>query len=74
MSDTGVFRLGKQFFVLFRVITIRNGRSCQIALSFDLVKFLGRAKGEKLLTLEALYIAEIKLQLNTKDEYRSREV
>ena len=27
---------------------------------------------EKLLTLEALYITEIKQNLNTKDEYKSR--
>ena len=52
----------------------KHFESCQIAPSFDLVKILGRAKGEKLLTLEALYIAEIKPQLNTKDEYRSREL
>ena len=29
---------------------------------------------EHLLTLEALYIREIKPELNTKDEYRSREL
>ena len=48
--------------------------NCQITPSFDLVDILGRAKGEKLLTLEALFIAEIKPKLNTKDEYRSREL
>ena len=29
---------------------------------------------EQLLTLEALYIREIKPELNTKDEYRNREL
>ena len=48
--------------------------NCQITPSVDLVSILGRAKGEKLLTLEALFIAEIKPKLNTKDEYRSREL
>ena len=48
--------------------------NCQITPSFDLVSILGRAKGEKLLTLEALFITEIKPKLNTKDEYRSREL
>ena len=36
------------------------------------VKVLGKHKGEKLLTLEALYINKIKPTLNSKDEYRSR--
>ena len=40
----------------------------------QLVSILGRAKGEKLLTLEALFIEEVKPKLNTKDEYRSREL
>ena len=48
--------------------------NCQITPSFDLVSILGRAKDEKLLTLEALFITEIKPKLNTKDEYRSREL
>ena len=48
--------------------------NCQITPSFDLVSILGRAKGEKLLTLEALFITEIRPELNTKDEYRSREL
>ena len=36
------------------------------------VKVLGKHTGEKLLTLEALYINKIKPTLNSKDEYRSR--
>ena len=40
--------------------------NCQITPSFDLVDILGRAKGEKLLTLEALFIAEIKPNLTPK--------
>ena len=36
-----------------------------------MVKILGKSSGEKLMTLEALYIAEINPLLNTKDEYRS---
>ena len=47
---------------------------CNINPSFDLVSILGRARGEKLLTLEALFISEIGPKLNTKDEYRSREL
>ena len=42
--------------------------------SFYVVDILGRARGEKLLTLEALFISEIKPTLNTKDEFRSREL
>ena len=38
----------------------------------DMVKILGRAKFDRLLTLEALYIEEIRPTLNTKDEYKSR--
>ena len=38
----------------------------------DMVNILGRAKFDKLHTLEALYIAEIRPTLNTKDEYKSR--
>ena len=40
----------------------------------DLISFLGTtSKGEiTLLTLEALWIRDVKPQLNTKDEFRSR--
>ena len=38
----------------------------------DMVKILGKAKFNRLLTLEALFIAEIRPTLNTKDEYKSR--
>ena len=42
--------------------------------SFEMVKILGREKLEKLLTLEALFISEIKPTLNTKDEFKSRNL
>ena len=46
---------------------------CDIDPSENLVKIIGKSKfSEKLLTLEALFIEEIKPELNTKDEYRSR--
>ena len=37
----------------------------------DMVKILGKAKIDRLLTLEALFIAEIRPTLNTKDEIRA---
>ena len=52
----------------------KHFEDCQVDPSFDLVKIVGRARGEKLLTLEALFISEIKPGLNTKDEYRKREL
>ena len=39
-----------------------------------MVEILGREKLEKLLILEALLISEIKLSLNTKDEFKSRNL
>ena len=37
------------------------------------MKIIGKSRIlDKLLTLEALFIEEIKPELNTKDEYRSR--
>ena len=40
-----------------------------------MVSVLGKANSlAKLLTLEALFIKEIKAFLNTKDEFRSREL
>ena len=36
------------------------------------VQISGRHKGEKLLTLETVYIHELKQTINSKDEYRSR--
>ena len=45
---------------------------CGVVVSDDLVKIVGKAKGKRLLTLEALDIAFIHPQLNTKDEYKSR--
>ena len=52
----------------------KHFEECDIVPSVDLVEILGRARGEKLLTLEALFISELKPKLNTKDEYRSREL
>ena len=45
---------------------------CQVAPSDDMIRILGRAIGERLLTLEALFILVIQPSLNTKDEYKSR--
>ena len=39
-----------------------------------MVEILGEAKFEKILTLEALFISEIKPALNTKDEFKSRNL
>ena len=47
---------------------------CNVEPREDTVEILGRAKGEKLLTLESLFISEISPNLNTKDEFRSREL
>ena len=52
----------------------RHFEDCGVTPFFDVVDILGRARGEKLLTLEALFISEIKPSLNTKDEFRSREL
>ena len=52
----------------------KHFEECDIVPSVDLLEVLGRARGEKLLTLEALFISELKPKLNTKDEYRSREL
>ena len=48
--------------------------NCDTAVSEDDVDILRQtARGEShLLTLEALYIQELKPKINTKDEYRSR--
>ena len=45
---------------------------CNVSPAFDMITILGKAKFEKLLTLEALFISEIKPLLNTKDEFKSR--
>ena len=50
----------------------KHCEDCDISPSNDMIKILGRAKGERLLTLEALFILSIQPSLNTKDEYRSR--
>ena len=48
--------------------------TCGVEPTFNNTKILGYAKGVKLLTLEALFISEIKPALNTKDEFKSREL
>ena len=46
---------------------------CQVVANSDLVKIIGRAESlPRLLTLEALFIHQMKPEINTKDEYRSR--
>ena len=47
--------------------------SCQVVPTDDDVKILGKHRGEKLLSLEALLINKINSSLNSKDKYR-REV
>ena len=51
-------------------------RDCDSVLSEECVSVLGAtSKGEvTLLTLEALWIREVKPELNTKDEFRSRQL
>ena len=45
---------------------------CGVVPTEDNVRILGKSRGEKLLSLEALFIHKIKPSLNSKDEYRSR--
>ena len=45
---------------------------CDVVPTEDNVRILGKSRGEKLLSLEALFIHKIKPSLNSKDEYRSR--
>ena len=52
----------------------KHFQDCDVSPSFEMVKILGKAKFEKLLTLEALFISEIKPALNTKDEFKSRNL
>ena len=49
-------------------------RHCEVELNEDCISILGTtSKGEvTLLTLEALWIRDVKPGLNTKDEFRSR--
>ena len=53
-----------------------HAANCDIDLSLNDVDILGNTpRGEfYLLTLEALWIREIKPSINTKDEFRSREL
>ena len=52
----------------------KHFQDCDVLPSFEMVKILGKAKFEKLLTLEALFISKIKPALNTKDEFKSRNL
>ena len=45
---------------------------CNQIPSETFLKIVGKAKGERLLSLEALFINKIKPILNSKDEYKSR--
>ena len=50
----------------------KHFEECNVSPSMDFVKILGKAKFDRLLSLEALFIAEINPALNTKDEFKSR--
>ena len=52
----------------------KHFQECDVSPSFEMVEILGKEKFERLLTLEALFISEIKPTLNTKDEFRSRNL
>ena len=45
---------------------------CGAVPTEDNVRILGKSRGERLLSLEALFIHKIKPKLNLKDEYKSR--
>ena len=48
---------------------------CNISPDVGMIKVIGRASSlPRLLTLKALFIKQIKPELNTKDEFRSREL
>ena len=49
----------------------KHFEDCNVSPSMDFVKILGRAKFDRLLSLEALFISEINPALNTKDEFKS---
>ena len=48
--------------------------NCKVDPTNEMVKILGKARGDKLLTLEALFISKLAPKLNTKDEFKSREL
>ena len=50
----------------------KHFKDCGVEPREDMIKILGRAKGERLLILEALFISEIKPVLNTKLDFKSR--
>ena len=52
----------------------KHFESCSAISSEQCIKIIGKAKGDRLLSLEALFIHRIKPSLNIKDEYRSREL
>ena len=47
-------------------------QTCDITPSEEHVQILGKSHGEKLLSLEALFINKFRPKLNSKDEYKSR--
>ena len=55
-----------------RGIIKKHFENCNEVPSEDCIKIVGKAKGERLLTLEALHINKCKPVLNSKDEYKSR--
>ena len=56
----------------YRGLIKSHFKICGVVLTEDHVKILGKSKGEKLLSLEALFINRLKPTLNSKDEYKSR--
>ena len=53
----------------------RHLKNCNTDLQIDNVKILATASNqEKLMTLEALFIRDLKPSLNTKDEFKSRKL
>ena len=55
-----------------RGILRKHFEECNVSPTDNEIKIIGRARGERLLSLEALHISKRKPNLNSKDEYRSR--
>ena len=49
----------------------KHFEGCKIVATEKDVKILGKQRGERLLTLEAIFINKLKPSLNSKDEYRA---
>ena len=56
----------------FRGLIKNHFEICGTSPSEDQVKILGKNRGDKLMSLEALFIHRLKPTLNSKDEYKSR--